>query len=135
MQPFAKKGQGEKKLWNTVASQEMVVMIGQWQKKFKNNNSGNWQFRWIWCQFPVKLGWGYTNWPELLLLFFFYRWPTIKAISWPPPVFPNFFTLAILHRAAHFLQIDCYRADIYTCAVDSWHATGCYTPSCVVNTL
>jgi len=41
------------------------------------------------------------NSPELLLLKFCHR-PTITAISWPPPGFHNFFTLAILCTAARF---------------------------------
>jgi len=50
-----------------------------------------------------------TNWPELLQLKFLPSTYTITAISCPPPLISQLlFTLAILNRAASFLQLVCF---------------------------
>jgi len=55
----------------------MAVMVGQW-KNFNNDNSG---------EFVLPHPSFKENLPELLLLKFF-----SLTISWPPPVFHNFFS-------------------------------------------
>jgi len=73
-----------KKLWNTGSSQEMAVMVGQWQN-FNSDNSGELvnvassQLHW---ESSPKFTWIVVI--KICLL------PTNTAISWLPPVFHNF---------------------------------------------
>ena len=91
-----------KKTWYLLKSSLAVTLFknGQCEKVVKSKGQprngcggiGWWQkVWWILCWFLVKLGWGNTNWPELLLLKFLPSTYTITAISWPPLRFHNFF--------------------------------------------
>ena len=64
-------------------------------KFLNNNNSGEF------CadSYIMKLGWGH-KWTWIVVIKIFCHRSTITAISWLPIGFHNFFTLAILYRAA-----------------------------------
>ena len=92
LQPYVKR-RGEKSYANTGGGQEMVVVVGQWQKSW---------FKWFFCLIPASL---YELAPNLLKFFikiFSLTYLHSHIISWLPPIFHKFFTQVFLYRASPF---------------------------------
>ena len=71
----------------------MTVIVGLWQKNLIATT------KWI-CADPSEVGMRQHRLTWIVVINRFCLRPTITAISWSPPRFHNFFTLAILHRTA-----------------------------------